>query len=182
MRKTLVFSLLTCLLSVSVRADDGVLLLPNTVIPNGCVFQNLGTYNSEVTMTPIYEDVAPSCNPGYYLPENSTECVLCEANHYCAGGENAVMQPCGEGFVSPTGIAEAGDCGKILHIGEDVVYLTQTQHSVPAFAAQIGGKTYYAKTKPVVNNEFVPVTNGSHRSLKMWYNNAEYAIYDITVK
>lgn len=163
-------------------ADDPLILLPNTVIPNGCVFQNMGVYDNEITMTPIYEDISSSCEPGYYLPENSTECVLCEANHFCVGGENAIMQDCDTGLVSPTGTVAAGDCGKIMHVGVDSVYLTQTQHTTPAFAAQIDGNTYYANAKPVATNEIVPVTNGSSRSLKMWYDNKEYVIYDITVK
>ena len=65
-----------------------------------------------------------SCNPGYYLPADSTSCTQCPKNSYCPGGtftptttDSGITQ-CPDNMYSPLGSDSADDCGRVLHIGE----------------------------------------------------------------
>lgn len=118
------------------------------------------------------------CEPGYYLPQNSDNCVICDENNYCTGGTNPVMQPCPAGLVSPTGTVSADNCGKIMLVGEDVLYLTQKQQTTPALAVKLDGKTYYAKTTPLSQ---ITDINAKY-FLRTKIDNIEYAIHDNTVQ
>ena len=166
--------------SANAFADVGDLLAPNTVIPNGCVYQNTGVYKGVFEMVPVYEDVPTECDPGYYLPNDSTECVICAENHYCTGG-NAAMQSCPNNLVSPAGTANAEDCGIIMRVGEDMMYLTRRMPELPAMAVKVDGKVFYAKTTPVSQGE-KPMNINTEHSLRMKIDGIEYSIHDITIK
>lgn len=156
--------------------DD--LLLPNTVIQNGCVYQNLGVYNGNFTMIPVYEDAPSECEPGYYLSSSTNKCVICEKNHYCI---NNVMNACPDDLVSPVGTSDAKDCGKIIRVGEDMMYLTQRMTELPALAVKIEGKVFYAKLTPIDKGE-KPMNINTEHSLRTKIDGVEYSIHDNTTK
>lgn len=156
--------------------DD--LLLPNTVIQNGCVYQNMGMYDGNFTMIPVYEDVSTECEPGYYLPTATNECVICKENHYCING---VMNSCPDDLVSPAGTSDAKDCGKIMRVGEDMMYLTQRQPELPALAVKIYGQVFYAKLTPISEGE-KPMNINTEHSLQTKIDGVEYSIHDNTIK
>lgn len=174
------FCTLLFVVSANSFADSDVLLLPNTVIQNGCTHQNLGIYNGVFEMVPVYEDATTECNPGYYSPNDSTECVICAENHYCTGGD-ATMQSCPNNLVSPAGTTNAEDCGVIMRVGEDMLYLTQRMPELPALAVKIDGTVFYAKTTPVSKGE-KPMNINTEHSLRMKIDGIEYSIHDITIK
>ena len=126
-----------------------------------------------------------SCNAGYYLPAGATECALCPANSYCAGGEyeksetaDSGILPCDSGLISPNGMWQAEQCGHALHIGDSVLYLRQTKQTEHALHIQSGDNIFYgnATTADVPMN-----TNTNHR-LKVQHNNVIYSIYDDTIE
>jgi hypothetical protein len=166
---------------VSNEFPSDKLMLENHVYQNAAVFENLGVYSGTVYAIAQYTDAPTECDPGYYLPENTTECVICDENYYCVGGVNAIKEPCADNMVSPSGAAGAGYCGKKMHVGEDTIYLTTEKHAPMSLAVQMGNKTYYANMAPVANGVKYMHT-GTTRSLKMLYNNVEYYIYDNTVQ
>ena len=188
-RNTLFFLLV--FISTNAFADVGVvvsnefpsdkLMLENHIYKNAAVFENLGVYDGTIYAIARYRDVPSYCDPGYYLPENTTECVICDENHYCVGGENAVMEPCPDGLVSPRGTISAGECGKKFHVGEDIMYITAEKTTTPALAFKFDNKIYYAKMAPV-SDGVKHMNINTTRSLKMLYKNVEYYIYDNTVK
>ncbi len=128
------------------------------------------------TETPI---VVPGseCEPGYYLPQDSDTCAICEENNYCVGGANPIMQPCPTGLVSPTGTISSDNCGKKMLVGKDVLYLTQKQQTTPALAVKIDGKVYYAKTTPLSQIE-----QPAGHFLRTRIDGVEYSIHDNTVQ
>lgn len=66
--------LVAIFLSANCFADNGVLILmPNTVVPNACVYKNTGVYQGRFIMIPVYEDTVYECEPGYHLDDK--ECV-----------------------------------------------------------------------------------------------------------
>ena len=187
MCKKLVF-LLFFAVSANAFAGPDDLFLPNTVIANGCVVPSTGGYAPTIRMTAVYRDVVVSvynCDPGYYLPLAATECAICDTDSFCPGGEysfsetqNGGITPCPNNLVSPKGTATAGGCGKILHVGDDIIYLTQEKQTAPALAVRINGSVFYAKTSSGAK----PMHENTHKVLRLKINGVEYSIHDNTIK
>lgn len=159
--------------------SDG-LMLENHVYKNAAIFENLGIYSGTIYATAIYENVSSYCEPGYFFSSDVAECVICDENHYCVGGENAVMESCPDGLISPTGTVVADNCGKLMRIGDGMLYLTQTQQTTPALAVRIDGKVYYAKTTPVSDGEKSMNINTEY-SMRTKIDGVEYSIHDNTI-
>ena len=98
--------------------------------------------------------VSVSCMPGYYLPANSTSCAQCPRNSYCVGGEfdattaDVGIMPCPNNTYSPAGSDSSDDCGRILHIGEYILYLRTAKLTTPSLNVQIGNTVYYGDMFP----------------------------------
>ena len=94
------------------------------------------------------------CNPGYYLPANSQQCTQCPKNSYFPGGtftptttDSGITQ-CPDNMYSPLGSDSADDCGRVLHIGEYILYLRTAKLTVPSLNVQIGNTIYYGDMFP----------------------------------
>ena len=132
----------------------------------------------DVTLYAQWEIISNSgCQPGYYSSQDSGECTICEENHYCIGGENSTMKSCPPGLVAPVGTVSANECGKIMRIGENVLYLTQKQQTTPALAVKIDDKIYYAKTTPVSQIE-----QPTKHFLRTRIDGIEYSIHDNAIQ
>ena len=128
-----------------------------------------------------------TCDAGYYLPADALDCVLCPANSYCGGGtytfNETVTQgivSCGAGLYTPAGMSSANQCGRILHIGENVVYLHSTKKTTPALHVDIdndGVADYFGNMTTLD----VPMTRGTERKLKLQYDGVTYSVYDDSV-
>ena len=55
---------------------------------------------------------------------------------------------CKDGLYSPPGSDSADDCGRILHIGEYVLYLRTAKLTSPALHVKIGDVIYYGDMFP----------------------------------
>lgn len=177
-------------ISTNAFADAGVvvsnefpsdkLMLENHIYKNAAFFENLGVYSGTINAIAIYENTPSFCDAGYYLPENTNECVMCDENHYCVGGENAIKQKCPDSLVAPIGAKTSGECGRIMHMGDDIIYLTRDKQTTPALAVQIGNDVYYAKMAPV-NDGVKPMNKNTANSFKTELHDIEYYIYDNTI-
>ena len=126
-----------------------------------------------------------SCELGYYLPAGATECALCPANSYCAGGEyeksettDSGILPCDSGLISPTGMWQAEQCGHALHIGDSVLYLRQSKQTEHALHIQHGNDIFYGNA----TTADVPMNINTNHRLKVQHNNVIYSIYDDTIE
>ena len=126
-----------------------------------------------------------SCELGYYLPAGTTECALCPANSYCAGGEyeksetaDSGILPCDSGLISPTGMWQAEQCGHALHVGDSVLYLRQTKQTEHALHIQHGNDIFYGNA----TTADVPMNINTNHRLKVQHNNVIYSIHDDTIK
>ncbi|MBQ7055644.1 MAG: hypothetical protein IJN91_01795 [Alphaproteobacteria bacterium] len=126
-----------------------------------------------------------SCELGYYLPAGTTECAICPANSYCAGGEyeksetaDSGILPCDSGLISPTGMWQAEQCGHALHIGDSVLYLRQSQQTEHALHIQQGNDIFYGNA----TTADVPMNINTNHRLKVQHNNVIYSIYDDTIE
>ena len=126
-----------------------------------------------------------SCNAGYYLPAGATECALCPANSYCAGGEyeksettDSGIALCQSGLITPAGMWQAEQCGHALHIGDAVLYLRQTKQTEHALHIQSGDNIFYGNA----TTADVPMNINTNRHFKILFNDIVYSIYDDTIK
>lgn len=126
-----------------------------------------------------------SCDAGYYLPAGTTECALCPANSYCAGGEyeksetvdSGIVQ-CQSGLIAPAGMWQPEQCGRALHVGDAVLYLRQTKQTEHALHIQSGDNIFYGNA----TTADVPMNINTNHRLKVLYNDVIYSIYDDTIK
>ena len=151
-----------------------------------------------LTETPAHCELDPdvtlvSCPAGQYgIPDsevgaNNEHCADCPQNHYCPGVEFIIPTDqehgkfqCPTGMVSPVGTKEIGSCGRVLHIGENALYLRSVRKTTPSLNVDVdldGVADFFGNV--VTTN--VPMTNGTSRHLKLQYNNQVYYVYDDTV-
>ena len=128
-----------------------------------------------------------TCATGYYMPANYDGCQLCPTNNYCGGGtytfnENLAqgIASCASGLFAPTGMWESAQCGRILHIGDQIVYLRATKKTTPSVNVDIdndGVADFFGNMTTLD----VPMTNGTQRKLKLSYGGQTYSVYDDSV-
>ncbi len=100
---------------------------------------------------------------------------------YWSGADAVTRTQCDTGLTTigyGDGADEATDCGHILHVGTDRVYLRSVKKTSPSLAVGLGGATYYANMSAVKHN----LTANSTRFLKSDYNDSIYYIYDDTAE
>ncbi len=182
------FFVLFPLMTTTVCADDVLeFVLPNVVVPNACVYENTGVYDGSFIMVPVYEDIIYNCGRGYYLPESSEECVKCLENSYCPGGEYTYSETvpvgitaCPDGSFAPDGMWEYGQCGRILHVGGSVLYLTAVKKTTPALNVDLN----YDGVPDLFGNmttHDVPMNRNTNKRLKVKLGDVIYFVYDDTV-
>ena len=164
----------------------------NEYFAQGILYNQLATANvSNVcgvgigdTMSAVFEPNSHTCSPGYYLPANVDECTICLNDNYCPGGTYTFdettsqgITPCASGLYAPRGMWENAQCGRILHIGANVLYLRATKKTTPSLNVDINGDgipDYFGNMSTSEKN----MTYGSTTSLRVQFNNLTYSIYD----
>ena len=121
------------------------------------------------------------------MPANYDGCVICPVDNYCGGGtytfNETVAQgivSCGAGLFAPSGMSSSNQCGRILHIGDNVVYLHSVKKTTPALHVDIdqdGTADYFGNMTTLD----VPMTRGTERKLKLQYDGVTYSVYDDSV-
>ena len=169
-------------------ADVSDVLSPNTVMQNACVYANMGVFQGEFTMVPIYEDTIYKCGAGYFLPKLSEDCVLCPENSYCPGGDYTYSESddtgknkCPDGTVAPIGMWEFAQCGRKLHIGDNVLFLRaskQTEHALHIDMNGDGAVDWFANLTTVDT----PMNKDTDKKLKIKIDDVVYFAYDDTIK
>jgi len=158
----------------------------NTIISeeivNGCDINLLG-YTGKVAA--IFEPNQYTCNTGYYMPANTDGCVICPENSYCSGGTYTFnetisqgIESCPNNWYSPTGMSSVAQCGRILHVGDSVIYLRSEKQTTPSLNVKIGNDIYYGN---MTTND-IPMNINTERKLKIRFNDTAYSVYDDTVQ
>ena len=91
-----------------------------------------------------------TCSGGQYVATAGAGCVNVGTGYYGAGGtvgQNATLArnqcPTGQTTIGyGAGADEIGDCGRILHIGDNKVYLRNTKKTTPSLNVKVGDTTY----------------------------------------
>lgn len=164
-----------------------IILYPNAVIPNACVYNNTGVYADEFEMIPIWEDSVYTCERGYFLPKLSEVCAMCPENSYCPGGEytysetaDTGLNACPDGYVAPDGMWELAQCGRKFHVGDGVLYLRTVKQTTYALSVDVDGDgvaDFFAN----LSTTDVPINKNSTRKMKVRMNDTVYFVHDDTV-
>lgn len=127
------------------------------------------------------------CAAGEYLPISYDACTTCPENSYCPGGtysfDTTMTQgiiACAAGLYAPAGMSSVEQCGRILHIGDNVVYLRSVKKTTPSlnFDTDLDGVPDFFGN---MTTEDVPMTRGAERKLKIKYDDRIYSVYDDSV-
>ena len=163
-------------------------------IRNGCKEDFLRAYNNIANITATFTPNVHNCNPEYYLPANVDECTKCLNDHYCPGGTYTFNETETQGITAcpsnhpfaPAGMWQQSQCGRKLHVGNDVLYLHQTpahptQHRL--YIGYINGTNYSANAVPRDMNAqiFPKISAGASKGLHVMIDNIEYLVCDDSV-
>ncbi|MBR3510782.1 MAG: hypothetical protein IKN73_01840 [Alphaproteobacteria bacterium] len=154
--------------------------LINTNITNICSNNILNSLNNKSILISEWTPNEHTCAPGYYLPANVDSCTICPAGNKCVGGTYSFNETDNQGIVSCNDyfapIGSTNCYQHILHIGNDVVYLSSTKHTTPSLNVAYGNNVFYAN----MTTTQTVMTAGSQHYFKTVYNGMVYYICDDT--
>ncbi|MBR3147764.1 MAG: InlB B-repeat-containing protein [Alphaproteobacteria bacterium] len=145
--------------------------------------------NSEYTKSDSGRNAATDC----YLNTTATKYVAtagenqvdCIADGYCPGNVKIYYNSIGGRTACPAtapysgaGMSRPEQCGRKLHIGDNVMYLRSEKATTPSLNVNFGGMTYYGNMAETQAN----ITSSSTKELKIKYknNNKLYYLCDDT--
>ena len=116
-----------------------------------------------------------TCSGGQYVPTAGGGCVNVGVGYWGAGGtvsETATLirTQCATGLTtigSGAGADEAGDCGRVLNIGSQKIYLRSDKKTDRALHVDINGNVFYGNMSTTIDGP-----------LKINYNGTTYSVYD----
>ena len=95
---------------------------------------NMCAANAPHELSAVFTPNVHTCSAGYYLPAGIDRCVKCLNDSYCPGGTYTFNETTTQGITAcpsahpyaPQGMWLASQCGRKLHIGEEVLYMHQS--------------------------------------------------------
>ena len=123
------------------------------------------------------------CDGGYYIEAaNDTECSAVGVGHWAAEswtiqGQSGSYTNCSGGLTTigyGVGADEAADCGRILHVGDNHLYLRSAIKTQPSLHVKIGNTVLYGNMADTIVN----MSDNIDHSLKMKFDNTVYSVYD----
>lgn len=146
----------------------------------------------------IYEANIYDCAYGYYLPAgndwltDTQGCTKCTNDNYCAGGTftfsetvDQGLSPCPDAHpFAPAGMWLESQCGRKLHIGDNVLYVHQSP-AVPTkhrLYVRYGNTKYSANIVPTPDGVVAPnMSVDATRSLRVLMDGVGYGVCDDSV-
>lgn len=124
------------------------------------------------------------CDAGEYLPAGEQVPTKCPENNYCPGGDydfdlmqSSGIFECPEGLKAPEGAKLPEDCGHILHIDRDKLYLHSDKSTHPSLAVRIDNQDWYANTTPVSEGKKPISTEPNSRTMHIKVKGKEYTVH-----
>ena len=116
------------------------------------------------------------CSGGEYVPVAGDGCVNVGVGYWGAGGtvsQTATLarNACDTGLTtigSGAGADESGDCGRVLNVGDEKIYLRSTKKTTPSLNISINGDVFYGN---------MSTTDGGS-SLRINSGGTVYSVYD----
>ena len=116
------------------------------------------------------------------MPTAGGQCTDAGVGNWSAGGtvsygSTLSCNACANGLTTigyGYGANEVADCGRILHVGANHVYLRSVKKTTPSLNVKIGDTVFYGNMSTTATN----MSDGISQKLKMKYGNATYSVYD----
>ena len=149
--------------------------------------------NFSQTFSAVFEPISYTCNAGYYLPANGIACAKCLNDNYCLGGtfvfsetNNQGLTPCPAAHpYAPIGMWNELQCGRKLHVGNDVMYLHQSpaNPTLHRLFVSFDNKVYSANmVEKQVGIEDPKMSVGVDHAMHVKFNGVEYLVHDDSIE
>ncbi len=120
-------------------------------------------------------DCKITCSGGEYVPTAGDGCVNVGAGYWGAGGtvsqtSTLGRNECASGLTtigSGAGADEAGDCGRVLNVGDEKIYLRSTKKTTPSLNISINGDVFYGN-----------MSTATRGALRINSGGTTYSVYD----
>ena len=140
---------------------------------------NTNTGKSSVSQCQIH------CDGGSYVAVAKEQCVEVEAGYYKEAhivnyGSTSTRNKCSTGLTTigyGAGADEVGDCGHILHVGGQKLYLRSVKKTDVALHVKIGDTVFFGNMVVGTKN----MSEDATETLKIKYNGQTYSVYDDSV-
>ena len=158
----------------------------------GDTMNNMCAYNIPNSFFATYEPNVHECAHGEYLPANVDGCTPCLNDNYCPGGTYVFNETVTQGIApcpdahpfAPGGMWLESQCGRKLHVADDVLYLHQSPADVNEHRLHVrfGDVIYSANATPVNNTTNPKMSEKAERSLHVMIDGVEYIVHDDSVR
>ena len=136
---------------------------------------NYTTSGDALTDHDSASDCKITCSGGEYVPTAGDGCVNVGVGYWGAGGtvsqtSTLGRNACASGLTtigSGAGADEAGDCGRVLNIGDEKIYLRSTKKTTPSLNISINGDVFYGN-----------MSTATKGSLRINSGGTTYSVYD----
>ena len=136
-------------------------------------------YNNSGTLASDHAGLASCkvyCSGGEYVPVAGDGCVNVGVGYWGAGGtvsQTATLarNACDTGLTtigSGAGADEAGDCGRVLNVGDEKIYLRSTKKTTPSLNISINGDVFYGNMSTADGGSSLRINSGG----------TVYSVYD----
>ena len=136
-------------------------------------------YNNRGTLASDHAGIASCkvyCSGGEYVPSAGDGCVDVGVGYWGAGGtvsQTATLarNACDTGLTtigSGAGADEAGDCGRVLNVGDEKIYLRSTKKTTPSLNISINGDVFYGNMSTADGGSSLRINSGG----------TVYSVYD----
>ena len=158
------------------QCDDGEYSAGGTATSCTACLDNYTTSGDALTNHDSASDCKIYCDGGSYIAvANATQCSPVGAGYWApsstipqgsVGSRNACasgLTTIGSGF----GADEAGDCGRVLNVGDEKIYLRSTKKTTPSLNISINGDVFYGN-----------MSTATKGSLRINSGGTTYSVYD----
>lgn len=162
-------------------------------VPNNTL-NNICADNFPTDLVLIYEPNQHTCAQGYYLPANTDECTKCLNDNYCAGGtytfnetQTQGITPCPSAHpFAPAGMWLLSQCGRKLHVGDEIMYLHQQPANPTIHRLYVGHPNgiYSANAVPrdmTPGADFPKMSAGMTKGFHVMIDDIEYLVHDDSI-
>jgi uncharacterized repeat protein (TIGR02543 family) len=142
------------------------------------------TYNKASGMTKA-EQCQISCAGGSYVATAKQQCVNVGEDYYKGAhvvnyGSTSTRNKCASGLTTigyGAGADESGDCGRLLHVDGQKLYLRSAEKTDVSLHVKVAGVTFFGNM--VAGDKYM--SDGATKTLRIRHNGKLYSVYDDSV-
>ena len=151
-----------------------------------CATANGYTNSGSTAADHAYESSCKTtCSAGQCVATARAACANVGVGGWATGGvvsqgSTLACNACPTGLTTigyGTGADEADDCGRVLHLGENHMYLRGASKTNPSLHVKVGDTVFYGNMSTSLKN----MSDNINKKLRLKYNDTTYSVYDDSV-